>query len=63
MITCPDCKKPTKKHGEPVLHGHFLDQIIFCDCGWCNVITVIVDGDYHEPPKQLDMFSAMDERR
>lgn len=40
MRKCPDCSKPTKRHGEPALHGNFLDQIVVCPgCGWCGVRT------------------------
>lgn len=41
MRTCPDCRKRTKKHGEPTLSpGGFLDQIIVCECGWCGVESI-----------------------
>lgn len=55
MRTCPDCHKRTKKYGEPEIISQFsriLDQIIFCDCGWCGVDSVILT---RARPKQLRM--------
>lgn len=55
LRTCPDCGKRVKKYGEPTLHGHFLDQIIHCPCGWCGVMTEWVE-EYIPKPTQMEMF-------
>uniref|UniRef100_A0A6M3IQI9 Uncharacterized protein n=1 Tax=viral metagenome TaxID=1070528 RepID=A0A6M3IQI9_9ZZZZ len=47
-------------YGDPVLHGHFLDQMVVCECGWCGVETEILNDTaaeaYKPPPKQLELF-------
>jgi hypothetical protein len=62
METCPDCpgQTLTKKHGEATLSpGNFLDQIIYCRCGWCGVestpLTSAEADEFRMRPKQLRM--------
>jgi C4-type Zn-finger protein len=66
MRTCPDCRKKTKKYGEPVIlstNSCLLDQIIICSqCNWCGVDTKLLTRTEAEKfqaiaarPKQLRM--------
>ena len=47
------CNKRVKPYGPPVLYGHFLDQIVVCDCGWHDVQTEMLSDEevsqYREP--------------
>lgn len=61
---CPDCNARTKKQNQPTLSdGGFLDQIIYCDCGWCGVdsigLTAKEEAEFLEQvraPKQLRLL-------
>jgi hypothetical protein len=40
---CGECSKPCKNYGPPERHGHFVDQIVVCACGWTGVETEVID--------------------
>jgi len=60
-MTCPDCHASTKKHGPPTLSpSGFLDQMIFCLCGWCGVDSEMLTDEevraYQARPRQLRLL-------
>jgi hypothetical protein len=62
-MTCSDCGKRAKKHNEPTLsEGGFLDQVVYCSCGWCGVNSVaLTDCEIREykaniKPKQMRLL-------
>lgn len=55
--TCPECRKRTKKHGEPTLSpGGFLDQVYNCSCSWCGVDSKMLTVHEINQPKQLRLL-------
>lgn len=56
--TCPRCRKPAQKYGEPTQRGVFFDQVVHCPaCGWCNVETEILCELPALVMKQIVMFT------
>lgn len=61
--TYPDCHARTKKDNAPTLSpGGFLDQIIYCVCGWCGVDSIGLTAEEEAEflvrvkPKQLRLL-------